>query len=181
MCFVQVFGRPLVKWFALCYRSVLSVCNLGVLWPNSWMDRDTTWCPCLLWPNGSIDQDATWYEGRRRPRRHCVRWRPSSPPPKKRGTALPNFWSMFLWPNGWIDEDTTWYEGRHRPRPHYVRWGPNSPPSKKGTSSNFRPMSIVAKPLDGSIPLGGRHPDHSRHGPKITGLPCPFRGGWFPV
>jgi len=33
----------------------------------------------LLWPNGWIDQDCTWYEGKRRPRRHCVRWGPSSP------------------------------------------------------------------------------------------------------
>jgi len=40
---------------------VLSVCNVGVLWPNGWMDRD-----------------ATWYGGRRRPRRHCIRLRPSS-------------------------------------------------------------------------------------------------------
>ena len=40
----------------------LSVCNVGVLWPNGWMDQDVTWC------------------GRRpRPRPHCVRWRPSSP------------------------------------------------------------------------------------------------------
>ena len=38
--------------------SVLSVCNVGILWPNGWMD-----------------QDATWYRGRPRPRRHCVRWR----------------------------------------------------------------------------------------------------------
>jgi len=35
--------------------SVLSVCNVGVLWPNGWMD-----------------QDATWYGGRPRPRTHCV-------------------------------------------------------------------------------------------------------------
>ena len=41
----------------------LSVCNvIGVLWPDAWMD-----------------QDATWYEGRPQPRRHCVRWGPSSP------------------------------------------------------------------------------------------------------
>jgi len=45
---------------------------------------------CLLWSNGWMDQDATWYEGRPRPRRHCVRWG-SSPP--KRGTA-PNFRPM---------------------------------------------------------------------------------------
>ena len=47
---------------------------------------------CLLWRNGCIDQDATWYEGRPRPRRHCVKWGPSSP---KRGTA-PNFRPMSI-------------------------------------------------------------------------------------
>jgi len=36
--------------------------------------------PCLLWPNGCMYQDTTWYGGR--PRRHCVRWRPSSLPLK---------------------------------------------------------------------------------------------------
>jgi len=30
--------------------------------------------PCLLWPNGWMDQDTTWYEGRPRPRPHCVTW-----------------------------------------------------------------------------------------------------------
>ena len=39
--------------------------------------------PCLLWPNGWIDQDATSYEGRRQPRRHCVRWGTSSPSPER--------------------------------------------------------------------------------------------------
>jgi len=29
--------------------------------------------PYLLWPNGCTDQDDTWYEGRPRPKRHCVR------------------------------------------------------------------------------------------------------------
>jgi len=40
--------------------------------------------PCLLWPNRWMDQDATWYRCRPRPRRHCVRWGPSSPPPQKK-------------------------------------------------------------------------------------------------
>jgi len=39
--------------------------------------------PCPVWPNGWMDQDVTWYAARPRPRRHCVRWRPSSPPPKR--------------------------------------------------------------------------------------------------
>ena len=43
-----VFGRPFVKRFAQCYRtvvclSVLSVCDVGVLWPNGWIDKDETW------------------------------------------------------------------------------------------------------------------------------------------
>ena len=52
--------------------SVLTVCNVGVLWPNGWMD-----------------QDSTWYGDRPRPRRQCVRWEPSSP--TERGTAVPTF------------------------------------------------------------------------------------------
>jgi len=36
---------------------------------------------CLLWPSGWMDQDATWYGGKPRPRRRCVRWGRSSPPP----------------------------------------------------------------------------------------------------
>ena len=63
-----VFGRPFVKRFALCYRTVvLSVCpvcgDVGVLWLNGWMDQHEIW-------HGS------------KPRSHCVRWGPSSPSPK---------------------------------------------------------------------------------------------------
>ena len=61
-----------------CPSVCLSVCKVGVLWPNSWMDQDTT-----------------WYGDRPRPRRHCVRWGPSSP--MKRGTF---FGPYLLWPNG---------------------------------------------------------------------------------
>jgi len=28
----------------------LSVCNVGVLWPNGWMDQDATWYGRRLWP-----------------------------------------------------------------------------------------------------------------------------------
>jgi len=39
-----ILGQPLVKRFVLCYGTVvLSVSNVGVLWPNGWMDQDTTW------------------------------------------------------------------------------------------------------------------------------------------
>jgi len=63
--------------FGLCYATtVLAVCNVGVLWPNGWMD-----------------QDATWYGGRPWPRWHCVRWGPSYPA-MERGTAAPTFRPM---------------------------------------------------------------------------------------
>jgi len=48
--------------------SCLSLCDIGVLWPNGWMH-----------------QDETWHGGRTQPWPHCVRWGPSSP--TQRGTA----------------------------------------------------------------------------------------------
>jgi len=53
-----------------------------------------------------------------------------------------------LWQNGWMDQNETWHGGRPQPRPHCVRWGPSSP-SQKGQTPNFRPMSAVAKWVDG--------------------------------
>ena len=56
-----IFVRPFVKRFALSYFgpfSVLSVCDVGLLWPNGWMD-----------------QDATWYGGRGLGPGHIVTWR----------------------------------------------------------------------------------------------------------
>jgi len=49
-----------------CAITLLSVCGVGVLWPNGWMD-----------------EDETWHAGRPRPWPHCVRWRPSFPSPKR--------------------------------------------------------------------------------------------------
>jgi len=127
----SIFRRPFVKRFALCYWSVvLSGCDVGVFWPNGW-----------------LDQEQTWHGGRPRPRAHCVRWRPSSP---KEAQPPPIFGPCLLWPNGWVDQDATWYRevdlgpgdvvmdgdpalpptwyrGRPRPRPRCVRWGPSTP------------------------------------------------------
>ena len=47
----------------------------------------------ILWPNGLMNQDATWYGGRPRPRRHCVRWGPSSS--TERVQQLPHFSAHF--------------------------------------------------------------------------------------
>ena len=100
---------------------VLSVCNVGALWPNCW-----------------TDQNETWHAGR--PRRLCPGWRPHcwigiQLPPRKGAQQPPH--SKFtgagfacvriirglclLWPSGWTDQDAIWYGGDRRwPRPHYV-------------------------------------------------------------
>jgi len=73
----SIFGWPFVQRFALRYRTVVCpVCNVGVLWPNGWMD-----------------QDAAWYGGRLRPSWHCVRWGPSYPYGK--GHSNPKYGSGF--------------------------------------------------------------------------------------
>ena len=48
-----------------------------------------------------------------------------------------------------MDQDATWYGGRPRPRRHCVD-GDTAPNGKGTTSTTFRPISIVAKLLDGS-------------------------------
>jgi len=72
-CGIPFFGRPFVKWFALCYQTVVSVpsvclscpvCDVAILWPNGWMDQDETWHADRPWPLA-----------------HCVRWGPSTPSP----------------------------------------------------------------------------------------------------
>jgi len=65
--------------------------------------------PYLLWLNGCIYHNTTWYEGRPRPRRHCIRWRPNSPPRNKGIARHPTFGPCLLWPNVWMDQDATWY------------------------------------------------------------------------
>ena len=120
--------RPMLLVRCLFVRlSVLSVCNVGALWPN-----------------GCMDQDETWHAGRPRPSPHCVRWEPSSPSPK--GAEPPIFGPYLLRPNGCMDQDATWYGDRPLPR-RLVRWG--SRYLSRSPRPNFRPMFIVAKRLDG--------------------------------
>ena len=164
---VTVTVRPILSDHCL---SVLSVCDVGVLWPNGWMDQDETWhggrprprpycvrwrtsCPkfsahvycgqtgpCLLWTNGWMHQDTTWYGGRPRPRRHCLWLMGSHAAPPRKGPSI--FGSCLLWPNGWMDQDATWYEGRSRPVPHFVRRGPSFPERGTATPLPFDPCLL---------------------------------------
>jgi len=74
-----------------------------------------------------------------------------APLPKK-GRSPPIFGPCLLWPNGCMDQDALGMEAGLGLRDIVLdhRWGPSSP-SPKGSQCppNFRPMSIVAKRLDG--------------------------------
>jgi len=91
-----------------------------------------------------------------------------------------------------MDQDETWRGGRPRLRPHCVRWGPSSP--KMGHSpANFRPMSVVAKLLDGSrwygarpwsrphcVRCGPRPPERGTHPAKfLAHVCCGETAGWI--
>ena len=113
--------------------------------------------PCLLWPNGWIDQDGTWHGGGPRSRPHCARWGASIPPPK-RGQSPPIFGPFLLWQKGRkMVVVLSFYCGKRLDasgyhlvrRRHCVRWGPSSSLPKVVRPVNFRPMSVVAKRLDG--------------------------------
>jgi len=55
--------------------------------------------PCLLWPNAWMDQDTTLYGGRPRPRQHFITEDPVPPLPRKgaQQPPLPLFWPTLLW------------------------------------------------------------------------------------
>jgi len=61
------------RCLSVCQCVCLSVCDVGVLWPNGWMD-----------------QDETWQAGRPRPW-HIVLDGDPAPPLKKGGRAFPQF------------------------------------------------------------------------------------------
>ena len=159
------FGRPFVKRFALCYRtvvlSVLSVLSVTLVYCGQTVGRITT----------------KLGTGRPRPWPHCVRRGPSSPSYK--GARTPNFGPYLLRPNGCIDQDGTWHGGRPRPRRLCVRWGPTAPPQKGGGAPPpiFGPFILW--------PKGWMHQDATRYGgmPQPTALcvrwgPSPLAVCW---
>ena len=80
----------------------------------------------------------------------------------------------------WTDPDETWRSGRPRPWPHCVKWGPSSPSPNGGGAPNFRPISVVAKWLDGSrCHLVGGKPEPKRHCVR-WGTSCTHKRGTVP-
>ena len=104
--------------------------------------------------NGWMDQMPLGTEvalGRSWPKRHCVRWGPSSPSPKKGGSAPPKFLAYVYCGHtaGWIKMPLGVEVGLGLG--HIVLDGAQLPLLQKGAQPpNFRAMSIVAKRLHGS-------------------------------
>jgi len=130
-----VFGRPFVKRFALCYQTVvcpvclscLSICDVGVLSPNGWMDQDETWHA------GHIVLDGD----------------PAPPPPKGHS---PQFSAHICCGQmaAWIKMPLGMEVG-FGPGDFVLDADPALPPQKKSEPPIFsRPIFIVAKRLDGS-------------------------------
>ena len=111
--------------YAIGPLSCLSVCDVGALWPNGWMD-----------------QDETLRAGRPRPWPYCVRRGPSSPSPK--GAQPPIFGPYLLSANGWWIKVPLGMEVGVGPC-NFVLDGDPAPPRQSAALSTFRPTSIVAK------------------------------------
>jgi len=127
------------------------VCD-GVLWPNGWMDQDETWHRgrpqpkphCVRWDRAPSQKGTAPQYSARVYRGQTAGWIKVplgvevglSPGDivldvHKRGTAAPQFSTMFVVVNSWMDQDATWYKGKPWPRPLCVIWGPSSTPPKK--------------------------------------------------
>ena len=126
-----IFGLPFVKQYAVCYRtvvlSVCPVCNVGVLWPNGWMD-----------------QDENWHAGTPRPWLHCVRRGLISPSHSPQFSAHICCGQMA----GWIKMPLS-VEVHLGPSDFVLDGDPGPPPQKGGRAPNFRPMTGVSRWLDG--------------------------------
>ena len=159
-CHILFLSRPfwatVCKMVPLCYQTaVCPVYDVGVLWPNGWMDHGSPLQKghspqfsahiCCGQKAGCI-KDSTWYGGRPRPRRHCVRWGPC-PPPKK-GAHHPQFWPIYC------RQMAAWIKmplggeiglGPGHIVLHGAQLPPSSPPRKGLSSRLFWHKSIVAK------------------------------------
>ena len=98
----------------------------------------------VLWPNGWMDQDTTWCRSRLQPRPHCVTWGPSSPH-LKRGTA-PHFSAHVYCGQtaGLIKMPLGTKIGLSQG--HIVLHGnPASPPKERGTAQIFWPIFVAKR------------------------------------
>jgi len=120
-----IFGRPFVKRFALCYRTVACLSVLSCLSVTLvYCSQTIGWIKMKLGMEVGLGQVHIVLDG-------------NPAPPQKRGAQLPIFDPCLLWPNGWMDQHATWYRDMPQPRRHCVRWNPAPSPEKRGHSTQF--------------------------------------------
>ena len=117
-----IFGRPFVKRFALCYRSIVFLSCLSVTFVHCGQTvgriKMKLGMQVGLGPGHIVlDGDSALHSE------------------KGRQSPLPVFDPFLLWPNGCMHQDATWYGDKPQPRELCVRWGPSP--------LNFRPMFII--------------------------------------
>jgi len=121
-------------WATVCktVRTMLSgscpdcpVCDIGVLWPNGWMD-----------------QDETWHAGRPRPRTHCVRWGPAHLPQKGHSPCQP----MSVVAKRLVGLRCHLVRRQNSAQATLFRWGPRSLPKGGGTQHAAPTMAHVLWP-----------------------------------
>jgi len=88
---IDMTGRPFVKRFALCYRTLVLILATH----HSVCGQNVGWIKIPLGTEVGLGPGHIVLDGDPQGKRH------SSP---------------HLWPNGWMDQDTTCYGGRPRPR-----------------------------------------------------------------
>jgi len=113
------------------YCPVCAVCDIGVLWPNGWMD-----------------QDATWYGSGPRHRPLVLDGDPAPLPQKVQSCLHFSAHVCCGQTAGWIKMPLGTEVGLG-PGVIVLDGDPSSAPQKGGTARNYRPRSIVAKRLDG--------------------------------
>ena len=129
LCRLAVFGRPFVKRFALCHQTVvcpaLSVCPV----------MSVTLVYCGIGRSTPTELGLGSCELLGQPKRHCVRWVPSSPTPK--GDRAPQFSAHVYYDQtaGWIKiplgTEVALGTG------HIVQDRDPAPPPPRGTAPNF--------------------------------------------
>jgi len=147
----MVFRRPFVKRFTLCCQTVVCPVLSCLSVTLVYCGQTVGWIKTKLGTQVGLASGQIVLYG--------------NPAPLPQRDTHPNFWSISVVANGWSDQDATWYGGRPLPRSHCAGQGASPLHRKGGTAPNSRPMSIVAKRLDGSkMPLGimkiGLRPGH---------------------
>jgi len=135
--FTSAFGRPFVKRFTVCYRTVVLSC-LSVMLVHC--GQTVGWIKMKLGTEVGLGSSHIVLDGD-----------PARPPPQKKGAQPPVFSAHVRC--GQMAGQTKVPLGMEVgiSSGDFVLDGDPAPPTKNGgTTPNYRPMSIVAKRLDGS-------------------------------